>query len=411
MPKKAKELSDAQIRRLAQKAGFHAVGGVAGLHLQVRPPAASWVFKKKVGDRRREFGLGGYPDITLSMARQKAREYVEMISDGRDPITERSARKSALVASQAKAVTFQTVAQKYIAKKSKEFKTVKQTQKLTGHLERYAYPFIGHMVVGDIERANILRMLQPIWETKTETAKRVRANVERILDLAGAEGLRTGDNPARWKGNLDLSLAQPEKITKVQHYAALALEDLKPFVAKLRKQEWMGAKALEFAILTAARSGEVRFATWEEINLRSRIWTVPADRMKGGRIHRVPLSPAAVALLKSLSRDHEYLFPNSRGAPLSDVAISKVPKRVGYDVTAHGFRATFRTWAQEYTGYAEEVCELALGHVNSDATRAAYARSELLDKRRVLMNEWDDFCRKGVRRRRGKVVDLQRRQR
>ncbi len=409
MPKKAKELSDSEVRRLAKKEGFYAVGGVAGLHLQVRPPAASWILKKKVGERRREYGLGGYPDVSLSSARDKAREYAELIAGGVDPVAQRAARKSALVASQAKMVTFEDVARRFIAKKSKEYKTAIQTDKLTHRIETYAYPYIGSMLVGDIERAHILKMLKPIWETKTETASRVRANVERILDLAGVEGLRAGDNPARWKGNLELTLPLPSKVAKVEHFKALPLEDMPEFVVKLKQLEYMSAKALQFIIYTLGRSGEVRSATWSEIDLDEKVWTIPAERMKGGREHRVPLCLGAIRLLKSLPRDSEYLFYNTKGKALSDVRISKVPKELGYDVTAHGFRATFRTWAQEHTNFPEEVCELALAHVNSDRTRAAYARSELIDKRRKLMNAWERFCRDGLPK--GKVVPIRRQNR
>lgn len=388
-----------QVRRLAKKAGFHAVGGVAGLHLQVKqPPAASWVYKKKVGERRREYGLGPYPDITLSRARDKAREYLELIEQGVEPLEDKAARKSALMASQAKQKTFREVARQYITKKSKEYKTAKQTQKITSHMESYVYPHIGNMVVGDIERAHIVDMLKPIWETKTDTATRVRAAVERVLDLAGAEGLRSGDNPARWTGNLSLSLPAPKKISKVKHFSALPVADMQEFMDKLAKEEWTGSKALRFTILTAARSGETRGATWDEIDLNAKEWVIPAERMKGGRTHRVPLTAEAVKLVKSLPKtdDCKYLFPNTKGGMISDMTMSKAAKRLGGDVTVHGFRATFRTWAQDHTAYPEEVCELALAHVNSDRTRAAYARSELIDKRRKLMNEWERFCKQGL---------------
>jgi len=349
-------------------------------------------------------GMGGYPDTSLSAARQRAREAKELIRQGIDPVAEKRAVKSALALSQAKDVTFRQVAVRFIAKKNAEFKTEKQTQKLTAHLETYAYPFIGHIVVSEIDRANIVRMLQPIWEVKTETATRVRAAVERILDLAGAEGLRTGDNPARWKGNLDLSLPLPGKVAKVEHLKALPIADMPKFMAKIAAEDYMGAKALHFAILTAARSGEIRAATWSEIDFKSKVWTIPDERMKSGRKHKVPLCQSAIDLLKSLPREGDYIFHNTKLKPLADVSISKAPKRLGFDVTAHGFRATFRTWAQEHTTYAEEVPELALAHVNSDRTRAAYARSELLDIRRNLMNDWEHFCYHGLKK--GKVIRL-----
>lgn len=408
MPKRAPELTAVQVKRLAQKKGFHAVGGVSGLYLNVTDTlATSWILKKKVGNRRPEYGLGAYPDVTLAGARDKARQYVEMIGEGIDPKAAKAAARSALVAEQAKAVTFRQVATRFIAKKSKEYKTAIQTDKLTHRLETYAYPHIGQMLVADIERAHIIGMLKPIWETKTETATRVRANVERVLDLAGAEGLRGGDNPARWAGNLELSLPQPNKVAKVEHFKALAVGDMAEFMKQLRALDYMGAKALQFSILTAARSGEMRLATWEEIDFRAKVWTIPAERMKGGRVHKVPLCASAVKLLKSIPRDSDYIFHNTKGGRISDVSVSKVPKQLGYDVTAHGFRATFRTWAQEHTSYPEEVPELALAHVNSDRTRAAYARSELIDKRRDLMNDWEQFCLKGLPK--GKVVPMRRR--
>ncbi len=424
MPKKAPELSDVAVRNLRHghikgdpkvapekrkhKVGdpcpaFHPVGGVAGLLLVCRPPAdgqevgpRSWVLRVKIGDKRRDIGLGGYPDVTLSQARQKARTVKEKISQGIDPVAEKKALRSALAAEQAKLVTFSGVANEYIHKKSREFKTAKQVQKLVGQLEAYAFPHIGHMVVADIERAHIVRMLDPIWSTKTETASRVRLHVERILDLAGVKGLRTGDNPARWKGNLDLSFAKRDKVSKVEHYRSLPVADMPEFWQKIQVLDTMSAKALQFIILTAARSGEVRGATWDEVDLSTKLWTIPAERIKGGKKHVVPLPDAAVALLESLPRLSQYLFTGARGGQITDATISKAPKRIGYDVTAHGFRATFRTWTQEYTAYPEEVCELALAHVNSDATRAAYARGELVGKRRLLMADWAKFCREGL---------------
>lgn len=401
-----RELGALEVKNLTSP-GLHGVGGVTGLYLNInRGGSRSWILRATVGEKRRDIGLGGYPDVSLRMARERAREAKAQIRKGIDPIVQRRAARSALVAEQLRATTFRQVATRYVQKKSREFKTAKQTQTLAGHLESYVFPMIGNMVVDDITRAHIVKILMPIWETKTETATRVRATVERILDLAGAEGLRTGDNPARWRGNLDLTLPQPGKISKVTHYRAMSVEDLPAFMRELTKKETIGAMALRFAILTAARSGEVRGATWEEIDLDARVWTVPSERMKGSRVHKVPLTPAAVRLLKSLPRAHDIVFPNPKGQMLSDMTLSKVPKLMGHQVTQHGFRATFRTWAQEHTNYPEEVPELALGHVNSDRTRAAYARSELLDKRRRLMNEWERFCYHGLPADKGKVVSI-----
>lgn len=420
MPKQAPKLSAIQVDRLTwgtvkgvRKSGnqnqigepctaYHAVGGVSGLLLQCRPPAdgkstgsRSWLLRTMVGSKRRMIGLGGYPDVTLAQARERAREAKDKIRQGIDPVTEKKALRSALIAEQGKSVTFRDLAQEYIAKKAKEYKTVKQVQKLTTQLERYAFPVIGDMVLTDIERAHIVKMIEPIWETKNETAARVRLNTERILDLAGVKGLRTGDNPARWNGNLALTFARREKVAKVQHYNSLEVKLMPEFWEKLKAQEWIGAKALQFIILTTSRSGEVRGARWDEIDLKRKVWTIPAERMKGGRAHTVPLTDDAITLLESLPQDSDHVFTGIRGGALTDATISKVPKRIGYNVTAHGFRATFRTWAQEHTAYPEEVCELALAHVNSDATRAAYARGELVDKRRKLMEDWHRFCNHG----------------
>lgn len=422
MPKLVKELSAREVSRLSfgfvkgkhkdgqtivnetgtPCAAYHAVGGVAGLYLQCNPPtgdnelfARSWILRTTIGGKRRDIGLGGYPDVTLAMAREKARELKAGIAAGVDPIAEKRAQRSALIREQAKAITFEQIAADFIVKKSKEYKTQKQTQKLSNQLEAYAYPFIGKMIVADIELAHIEKMLNPIWETKTETASRVRLYVEAILDLAGVKGLRRGDNPARWKGNLDQIFAKQTKIAKVEHYTALPVDEIPTFISKIHNKDWIGAKALEFGILTAARSGEIRGAAWSEIDLKARTWTIPAERMKADKEHVVPLSDAAIQLISRLDNTSQYLFPNNKGRMLSDVAISKTPKRIGYDVTAHGFRSTFKDWARKFTAYADEVTELALAHVNSDATRAAYARDGLLDKRRLLMQDWANYCYNG----------------
>ena len=400
MPKRARELTAVEIRRLvsASKQGVFAVGVISGLYLQIRGiTSTSWILRKTIGSKRREIGLGAYPAIGLKEAREKARSFIEQIAQGIDPILERRAQKAAIMASQAKSVTFEQLAQEFINKKSLEFKTSKQTQKLTTMLKSYAYPIIGPMVVSDIERAHVVKLLEPIWLIKNETARRTRTYIEQVLNLAIAKGIRAGENPARWKGNLDQSLAAPNKIARVEHYASLPYQQLPEFMAKLRKQEWLGARALELLILTVGRSGEVRNAIWSEFDLNKKVWTVPAERMKAGKVHRVPLCADAIALLEALPRSNEYVFPNStNGRPLTDNTISMVPKRIGHRVTAHGFRSTFKDWCREHTSYADEVSELALAHVGSDSTRAAYARSELLDKRRRLMDEWALFVKHGT---------------
>ncbi len=291
-------------------------------------------------------------------------------------------------------------------KRTKEYKTLKQSKKLHSQLQTYVYPTLGNLIVGDIERAHTVKALAPIWETKTETANRIRAILERIHDMAGAEGLRTGDNPARWKGNLDQTLPMPGKISKVQHFRALPVDELPYFMHELSLKQTAGAMALRFGILTAARSGEIRGATWDEFDLSNKVWTIPEDRMKGGRVHRVPLCPDAITLLNALPRfdDNHLVFVSPKGKMLFDMTLTKVIKSMGRTVTQHGFRATFHTWAQDHTAYPEEVCELALAHVNSDATRASYARSALIDKRRLLMADWEHICYQGPKK--GTVVEI-----
>jgi len=284
-----------------------------------------------------------------------------------------------------------------LAVKSREFKNPKHVQQWTNTLSTYASPILGKMAVSAIELPHIVQVLEPIWHTKTETAGRVRGRIEKVLAWATVSGFRTGENPARLKDNVDLALGKPSKIKKAKHFTALPYAELPEFMAELRQRPAVSARALEFAILTAARSGEVRGATWEEIDLDAAIWTIPAERMKAGKPHKVPLCPAAVEILKEIPQleGSELIFTAPRGGKFSDVALTALLKRMEIKATAHGFRSTFKDWAREQTAYADEVSELALAHVNSDATRAAYARSELIDKRRQLMQEWANYCRNG----------------
>lgn len=404
MPKIAKELSAIQVRRLLKKpAGLYPVGGVAGLALRVTrsenkkesdPGAGGWILRLKVGKRRRDFGLGGFPSVELEQARERAREARDMVRQGADPAEQRQAARDALLAAEGKRLTFQQAAAKFIERKRPEFRNDKHAKQWASTLEAYAYPVIGALPVDQIELAHIKKILDPIWTTKTETAKRLRGRVESVLAYATASGFRAGDNPARWKGNLDAVMAKPGKLARVTHHRALPVDAMPEFMAALRKQEGMGARGLEFAILTAARSGEVRGATWAEIDLEAKTWTIPASRMKAEKEHRVPLSPAAVALLKALPRMHgcEFVFPSTRGRMLSDMTLSAVTRRMEVDAVPHGFRSTFRDWCAERTNYPREVAEQALAHTISNAVEAAYRRTDLFDKRRRLMQEWAKFC-------------------
>lgn len=409
MPKKAKELPAYRVKKLT-KPGLHAVGGVAGLHLQVTERGArSWILRVKIGDRRRDIGLGGYPDTTLEQARETAREYRHQVKQGLDPIEARRAKLDALRAETAKRITFDKAAAECHKSKAKEFKNAKHAAQWKSTLDTYASPVIGNLPVSEIELAHVVSVLTPIWETKTETATRVRQRIENVLAWATVSGYRKGDNPARWKGNLQHVLPAASKVRKKNHHPALPWQRIGEFMADLRGRDGMGAKALEFAILTASRSSEVRLAKWSEFDLDAKVWTVPAERMKANLPHRVPLSAPAIALLRTLPRWSDYVFPAAKGGPMSDMSISEVCRRMheasvkaggpGYldprqDRVAvpHGFRSSFKDWCRSATSYADEVSELALAHVNDDKTRAAYARDELLPKRARLMREWARFC-------------------
>ncbi|MET4161955.1 integrase [Marinobacterium sp. MBR-111] len=393
MPKKARELSAAEVRRLTEP-GRYPVGGVAGLLMQVTPNGArSWLLRIKVGDKRRDFGLGAFPDVSLAGAREKARDLRERIAAGVDPVAERQRLRDAIRAAQAKAITFEEAAHRCHDARKDEFRNVKHRADWINSLERHAFKHIGSLPVDTIELPHILALLEPIWKTKTETATRVRQRVETVLSWATVAGHRKGDNPARWPDNLDQLLPTPSKIRKVKHHKALPWQDVPGFMVDLRQREGMAARALEFVILTAARSGEVRHATWDEIDLAAKVWTVPADRMKAHKDHRVPLSDAVLELLQRTPRmeGSNLLFTAPRGNALSDMSISAVCRRMEVDATPHGFRSCFKDWARSRTAYPDEVSELALAHVNSDATRAAYARDELLPQRARMMADWAKF--------------------
>ncbi len=423
MPKKAKELSAAEVRRL-KKPGLHAVGGVAGLLLQVTASGArSWILRATIGAKRRDIGLGGFPDVGLAQARDRARETREKIRQGIDPVAERRAVRDELRAAQARSITFAEAARKCHATKETEFRNPKHRSDWINSLKLHAFPAIGAVQVADIELPHVLKVLEPIWNEKTETATRVRQRIESVLAWATVSGFRTGDNPARWDGNLKEVLPNPSKITRVNHYPALPWQNVPGFLAELRQREGMGARALEFIIYTAARSGEVRLAKWEEFDLSAHVWTIPGERMKNGKPHKVPLTDKAVELLENLPRldDSKLVFTAARGGALSDMSISAVTKRMdaanrkqggeGYiDPTSgrvavpHGFRSSFKDWARSSTSYPDEVSELALAHVNNDSTRAAYARDELLPQRTRLMKDWGKFLEKPKRKATGDNV-------
>ena len=389
MPKMTKELAATQVPRLGE--GFHNVGGARGLYLRVTASGArSWILRVMVGGRRRDMGLGGWPDVPLAEARDRARQARRKIEEGKDPIEQRREARDALRTTP----TFKWCAEQTIEAKRPEWKSVKHGEQWAATLKTYAYPIIGNMPVDQVEITHIVSVLSPIWTTKTETATRLRARLESVISWATVSRYRRGDNPARWRGNLDAVLAKPGKVAKVVHHAALPIGQLPAFMRALRKREGMAARALEFLILTAARSGEVRGATWDEIDLRGKVWTIPADRMKAGKEHRVPLVPRVVKLLKTLPRiaDETHVFPAPRGGALSDMTLSAVMKRMEVDAVPHGFRSTFRDWASEKTSFPREVAEAALAHAIENKVEAAYRRGDLFDKRREMMVAWDKFA-------------------
>lgn len=394
MPKKAKELSALEISRLTAT-GFHAVGGVAGLHLQVTQTGArSWVLRAMVGGKRRDMGLGGYPDVTLAKAREKAREARDDIAKGVDPIQARQEAKRSLEAARGAEITFAKAAAAFIDAKSLEWRNPKHTAQWAATLATYAYPTIGRMQVRDVALPQIINILEPIWQTKTETATRLRGRLEAILDWATVRGYRSGDNPARWKGHLDKLLASPKKLTRVKHHRAVDVADIGKFMTDLRQRDGVAARALEFAILTAARSGEVRGMQWDELEPATKTWTVPAERMKAGKEHRVPLSDKAMAIVDAMPKvdGNDFVFVSPRGNQLSDMSLTEVMRRMNVDAVPHGFRSTFRDWAAERTNYPREVAEMALAHTIGNKVEAAYRRGDLFEKRRRMMEDWAAHC-------------------
>lgn len=350
-----------------------------------------------VGSKRRDMGLGGYPTVTLTVAREKARQARQSIDGGADPILLRAAQQSALRASQARALTFRQASQQFIDAKSAEWKNDKHRQQWTNTLEMHAATVIGDLYVSDITQAHILKVLQPIWTTKTETATRLRGRIEQILDWARVRGFREGENPAQWRGHLDKLLANPSKVKRVEHHPAVPIDQIPAFAAELRTREGTGARALEMVLLTAARSGEVRGATWSEIDLKSATWTIPARRMKANKEHRVPLSAQVLQLLETQPRLEgcDLVFPGNGGKPLSDMTLAAVMRRMNVEAVPHGLRSSFRDWVSERTNFPPEMAEMALAHRIADQTEAAYRRGDMLLKRVEMMDSWADFCCQG----------------
>ena len=396
MARKAKELTPLAVAKL-NKPGRHFVGGVAGLMLKISPTGTrSWILRAKIGDKRRDMGLGSYPEVSLAKAKELAVEQRLKIKEGIDPILARQSAQASLKAEQASFISFEEAALQYIQAHRSGWKNAKHAAQWSSTLKNYAFPVLGSLHVKDIAIDHVLQVIEPVWNTKTETANRVRNRIELILDWARARGFREGDNPARWKGNLDALLPAPSKVKKVVHHKAMDWRDVSAFFQELQTRKSVSSKALMFTILTVARSGEVRESMWNEMDLEHGVWTIPSERMKAKKEQRIPLSSEALKILErqTCSEDTPYIFLNNVRKPLSDMALTKVLRGMNLDCTVHGFRSTFRDWAGETTSFPREVIEHALAHKLKDKAEAAYARGDLFTKRIKLMDAWTEFLLK-----------------
>lgn len=401
-------LTALQVQKLS-KPGYHADG--AGLHLCVKATGGkSWIFRYRFGGKEREMGLGPLHTISLAEAREKALAQRKMLLDGVDPLAAKHASEVQRKLAEASVITFDTAATSYIASHRAGWKNEKHAEQWTNTLTTYASPVFGSLPVADITTPLVLRVLEPIWTTKTETASRVRGRVEKVLDWCKTQGYRTGDNPAAWRGHLENLLSAPQKTKKVEHHPALPWREIGAFMQALRTMPGTAALATEFIILTNCRTSEAIEARWAEIDMGEKRWTIPSSRMKAAKEHTIPLSDAALAVLQRLkaeSKEGEFLFPGGKkNTPLSNMACLALLKRMGRgDLTVHGFRSSFRDWAGEATAHPREVVEHAMSHQLKDKAEAAYQRGSLLERRRVLMADWANYCAQPAAT--GVVVPLQ----
>ncbi len=416
MPKIAKPLTTVALNRI-QKPGWYAVGGVAGLLLQVRKPsregaplARSWILRVRVGETRDPIGLGSYPQVSLAQAREQAGKLVIEAKQGVNLKAKKAAARSALLAAASRNKTFQECAEAYIEAHTADYTSDKHRKQWSSTLKAYAYPVIGKRLVTDLSMRDVLDVMnQPsdsadpksetLWKAKTVTAKRLLDRIKTVIDYAIVNEYRTGLNPAVWQGYLETQLPAPSKVAMVKHHPALPYALMGDFMSKLRTNNSISAKALQFLIMTAVRSGSVRAAEWSEIDLANKLWIIPAAHTKSKQEHRVPLAPQAIKLLNSLPRlaNTPNIFPSPRGGALSDMALSQITRgmrergEITVEVVPHGFRSTFRDWAAECTAYPDEIRKAASGHTVGNAVQKAYQRTDLLEKRRQLMNEWAKF--------------------
>lgn len=435
MPPRAKELTPAQIKNLRHPGGEKpvkvAVGGVSGLHVQIWPSGAkSWVLRTRYGDwtettladgtiqrgrKKHEIGLGAYPEVLPGTARERAREAKGKLERGIDPIAERKATQAALMATARRGMTFGDAWGKFAAQKIKEFSTDKYRDQWRRAVEIHALPDLGKLAVQDVTLQDVQRVLVPIWETHTETASKLRQKIEGVLSWATVSGYRKGDNPARWRGNLDMILPAPSKVSGAENYPALRLDDVARWWRALQRREGMGAQALAFQAMTATRSGAIRFATWSEIDLAAKVWTIQPGRQASkitakDNAKRIPLTDSMVDLLEALPRldGSELVFWAPRGGALSDATLGKIMRTIheadlktggkgfvdaktGEQAVPHGLRATFRTWVAEHTEFDGDLAEVALFHKIGSKVAQAYNRADQMDKRRGMMAAWGEF--------------------
>lgn len=369
-----------------------------GLYMRVTDRGRFWIYRYQIAGKQRDLGLGSFPGITLAQARKAAGEARAMVKAviPQDPVALRRAAKDQQRAERAARITFKEAADKYIAGQRSGWRNAKHGQQWVSTLETYAFPIIGSLAVAEIATAHVVAVLEKdnFWENKTETANRTRGRIEAVLDWSRTRGYRAGENPARWRGHLEHSFQRRSKLQKVEHLAAMAYVDVPAFAAELHAVNSVAARGLEFAVLTAARTGEVREAQWQEIDLAAKVWCIPAERTKANRTHRIPLSGRAVQLLQAMPHEKgsDFVFPGIRPRkPISEAALLDALRFLRADVSVHGFRSSFRDWAAEQTNYARDVCEAALGHASGDKVEDAYRRTDQLAKRARLMQEWANY--------------------
>ncbi len=393
MLRQTRKLSALEVARI-KGIGKHPLG--EGLYLQVsKSGSKSWLFRYSIAKKSTWMGLGSCGVVSLAEVRAKTLSLRKTLSDGVNPLAQKNQIEQAKRLDAAKLITFDECAMQYIASHKDGWKNKKHISQWENTLSTYVSPVFGSVSVQDVDTSLVMRVLEPLWNTKNETADRIRGRIERIIGWATVKKYRTGDNPALWRGHLDNLLAKREKVRKVKHYNALPFKDLSDFMVSLRKINSVASLALEFTILTATRTSEALNARWEEFNLEDRYWLIPANRMKAGEEHKVPLSDRAIEILRALEARafNEFVFTGKKKSkPLSNMAMLQVIRRLSHDVTTHGFRSTFRDWAAESTYFANEVVEKALAHTISNKVEAAYRRGDLFDKRRKLMNAWAQHC-------------------